>query len=167
LEPYLADPAALLRRWALNRANSWYGQRQVIVGHLAPGWQPWHLRIDHTWEMRQRDGFAPYPSAIVTDEYRARKRAEVRAGFEIVARHRRVQPVAGRQPPQALAGARPITGRTRVPYAGAVHDHPTVSPPGGAPARRPPAPPGAGGGAPAAGAGGGRPGRGGVRAAHA
>jgi hypothetical protein len=77
LAPYLADPAALSRRWARERLNTWTAQQPVIAGHLVPNWQPWSMRIDHQWESLTAWGFAPYCGGLV-DEKRGERRERMR-----------------------------------------------------------------------------------------
>jgi hypothetical protein len=76
LEPDLILPDNLRRRWALSRMNPWHEQRQILVGHLAPVWQPLSGRVDHLWDMQDRNGYLRYPEKFVTDESRSRKRSE-------------------------------------------------------------------------------------------
>jgi hypothetical protein len=77
LAPYLADPAALRRRWTRERLNTWTSQRPVIAGHLVPDWQPWAMRIDHQWESLTAWGFSPYAGGLV-EEKRAERRERMR-----------------------------------------------------------------------------------------
>ncbi len=74
LEPYLGDPAALRRRWALSRANSLHVLRTAIVGAVAPKWQ--RVRsTDYPWATLDPLGFIPYPFDEVPDAHRERRRA--------------------------------------------------------------------------------------------
>ena len=95
LEPYLADPAALRRRWALGRANSLHALRPVVLAYLAPKWRSWQ-HIDYLREHTRPDGFLPYPFETVTDEYRARKRAETAKTYAAVNGNLFVSPLSDR-----------------------------------------------------------------------
>jgi hypothetical protein len=72
LEPYLADPGALRRRWLWERLDPWGAQRAVIINHLAPGFLPWQQRIDHLWTMTDELGYCPYPMGDIEGQREAR-----------------------------------------------------------------------------------------------
>jgi hypothetical protein len=62
MESYVDDPLAIRRRWAAERLNTLQTQQPVILSHLAPEWQPWHMRVDHHWNMMDEFGFTAYPT---------------------------------------------------------------------------------------------------------
>lgn len=76
MEPYLDNAFAFRRRWAAERLNTLKSQQPVILSHLAPEWQPWHMRIDHHWTMLDEFGFTYYPP-FDADEQRPRRQARV------------------------------------------------------------------------------------------
>jgi hypothetical protein len=80
LEPYLADPALLRRRWALDRANSWHALRPVVVAHLGRGWQLPQSMDRHRLAV-DTYGFTRFPYDVVPDEYRAEKRGAMERGY--------------------------------------------------------------------------------------
>jgi hypothetical protein len=80
LEPYLADPAALRRKWLWERVNPWGGQRAVLVNHVAPGILPWQQRIDHYWTMTDEFGYCRYPMGKI-EENRAARTEHTRQGY--------------------------------------------------------------------------------------
>jgi hypothetical protein len=57
LAPYRAE--ALRPAWLKARANPWHAQRQVLMNHWLPKWQPWPERFDHQWSALDADGFLP------------------------------------------------------------------------------------------------------------
>ncbi|MCS6864713.1 MAG: hypothetical protein RMJ56_17955 [Gemmataceae bacterium] len=71
LEPYLAHPRELRRRWLKERLDTWSSQQPVLLSHIAPSWQAWAQRIDHQWEMLDDFGYTPYP-----EHHAAHKRAQ-------------------------------------------------------------------------------------------
>ncbi len=79
LDPYLAAPAALRGDWLRARANPWFAQRQVLMSHWVPNWQPWDRRIDFQWDTLDPHGFQPI--AGVTPEYRERATAHARREY--------------------------------------------------------------------------------------
>jgi hypothetical protein len=95
LEPYLDDPAALRLRWAEARVGSWYTQRQVIVSHLAPEWQPWPRRVDFQWTMTDQWGFCPYP-VNKAQERRAERQGRTREEYRAALDHLRVSALSER-----------------------------------------------------------------------
>ncbi len=77
LTPYLDDPAALRRRWAVARLDPWSTYRGAHVARFAPEALPWSLRVGHLSYMTDQCGFSGYPSGKATDELRERKRAKM------------------------------------------------------------------------------------------
>lgn len=59
LEPYSADLKQIRKSWFSARVAPWSAQRQVLMSHGAPSWQPWQQRIDFQWTSVERDGFQP------------------------------------------------------------------------------------------------------------
>jgi hypothetical protein len=59
LAPHVADVDELRRRWLVARAFPWREQRQSLLSHWAPRWQPWQRRINFQWESLDGDGFQP------------------------------------------------------------------------------------------------------------
>ncbi len=45
--------------WLGARVSPWFTQRQVLMSHWAPRWQPWKQRIDFQWDTVDADGFQP------------------------------------------------------------------------------------------------------------
>jgi len=63
------NSAAFWCDWLAARATPWHTQRQVLMSHCAPRWQPWQERIDFQWATLDPDGFQPV--AEVSPERRA------------------------------------------------------------------------------------------------
>jgi hypothetical protein len=80
LELYLIDPEDIRRRWAVSRVNSWHTLRPVVLGNLAPRWQPPQF-LDHHRLALDQFGFTPLPFDTVSDEYRERKRGEMEKNY--------------------------------------------------------------------------------------
>jgi hypothetical protein len=79
LGPYLDNPLPLYGRWMLGRANSWSALRWVVIGNLAPEWQPSRLD-DPSRRGIDEFGFTPYGYATVSDEQRRRNLEQTAAG---------------------------------------------------------------------------------------
>lgn len=105
LAPYVASPAGVARRWARERLNTWEAQQPVILGHLAPRWQPWELRIDHQWRTLTPAGFTPYPGGLVA-ERRAERRERMRAEHARYLRRLRVSELSDRSYRDLVADCR-------------------------------------------------------------
>jgi hypothetical protein len=63
LAPYCADAESLRLAWLRARANPWHAQRQVLMNHWLPRWQPWKRRFEFQWTSLDADGFQPVASA--------------------------------------------------------------------------------------------------------
>lgn len=96
LEPYTADRAALRRRWAAERLNSWHSLRLVLMSHWQPNWLPWRDRLAFQWEMTDPFGFSPYPQDAVSADDRARGIARVREQYAGLMSDYRVGPMSDR-----------------------------------------------------------------------
>ncbi|VTU00390.1 Uncharacterized protein OS=Singulisphaera acidiphila (strain ATCC BAA-1392 / DSM 18658 / VKM B-2454 / MOB10) GN=Sinac_5817 PE=4 SV=1 [Gemmataceae bacterium] len=79
LAPYLTAPGDLRGDWLRARAAPWLAQRQVLMSHWAPNWQPWDRRIDFQWDTLDPHGFQPI--AGVSPEHRERAWARARREY--------------------------------------------------------------------------------------
>jgi len=79
LAPFAADAAALRSAWLRSRANPWYVQRQLLMNHWLPRWQPWPSRFEFQWTSLDADGFQPITE--VGAESRARATAHARREY--------------------------------------------------------------------------------------
>jgi hypothetical protein len=80
LSPYAAQPDALCRTWAANRAQSWYSLRFCLMNHWQPTWLPVGQRVDYQWGMMTARGWMPMPP--ISPALRAETVARARADFE-------------------------------------------------------------------------------------
>jgi hypothetical protein len=106
LEAYVADPAALRRRWALSRLNPWHAHRQVVLGHLDPSWQPWRQRPAPVWREATKLGARPYPILDVSAEARRAGLERSRATYAANLRAARVGETADRALRDLIADCR-------------------------------------------------------------
>ena len=79
LAPYCADAEALRLGWLRARSNPWHAQRQVLMNHWLPRWQPWRWRFESQWTSLDAEGFQPVPG--VSPEFRAKAVAHARKEY--------------------------------------------------------------------------------------
>ncbi|HEY2785615.1 MAG TPA: hypothetical protein VGJ05_11635 [Fimbriiglobus sp.] len=86
LAPYCRDASGLWKAWAVDRINSWYSLRLLLMSHTLPGFLPWQARQDFRWRDMDRTGWLPYPFEHLTDTDRrqglARTKAELGRALE-------------------------------------------------------------------------------------
>jgi hypothetical protein len=84
LATYWGDADAVRAAWRKARANPWFAQRQVLMNHWLPRWQPWSGRFDHQWTSLDADGFQPVGEVPAATRARAwaHARREYAAAFD-------------------------------------------------------------------------------------
>ncbi len=71
LEPFCDNPMSLRTEWAKARLVPWHSHRMFLMSHFAPRFQTWNARQDFMWRDMHRDGWLPYPFAVISADKRA------------------------------------------------------------------------------------------------
>jgi len=81
VSPYCDHTAGLWKSWAVNRLNSWYSLRLILLSHALSAALPRDSRQDFRWKAMDANGWLPYPYDAVAAGDRQKGLARSRAEY--------------------------------------------------------------------------------------
>jgi hypothetical protein len=70
LEPYGGSSERLWHFWMVSRIAPWSTYRHFMIGHWLADWQPYRIRMHHTWDQIDSHGSQPFPFEAAAGNFR-------------------------------------------------------------------------------------------------